>query len=95
MGQLSSPKLIEALRKTIERVECTEGVAPDDPALVHLKRILLKRIAELERPANSQADSQQAAPDSADSSQSPDGTIAPSPAADSESAPLPFKFKGV
>jgi hypothetical protein len=68
MGQLSSPKLIGALRRTIERVEHTEGVAPDDPALVHLKRILLKRIAELETatPANSQPDSQPAARDSAD-----------------------------
>ena len=47
MRPLSSSKLIEVLQKTIEQVQHTEGVSPDDPALLSLKRILLKRIAEL------------------------------------------------
>jgi hypothetical protein len=38
----------EALRSTLQMVEQQCGLAPDDPGLVELKRILLNRIAELE-----------------------------------------------
>lgn len=39
---------IDVFRATLQRVEEESGLAPDDPSLLELKRILLKRIAELE-----------------------------------------------
>jgi hypothetical protein len=42
-------QLAEVLRETIRRVEQSADVGPDDPALLELKRIILLRIAALER----------------------------------------------
>ncbi len=42
-------QLAEVLRETIKRVEQSADVGPDDPALLELKRIILLRIAALER----------------------------------------------
>src|SRR5579875_1608737 len=42
-------QLAEVLRETIRRVEQNADVGPDDPALLELKRIILLRIAALER----------------------------------------------
>jgi hypothetical protein len=39
---------IDALRKTLAQVEEQAGLAPDDVCLIELKRILLKRIVDLE-----------------------------------------------
>lgn len=49
MSATRTPKLIAALRETLQRVEQTSGVQPDDPALVELKSILHRRVALLER----------------------------------------------
>jgi hypothetical protein len=49
MGAKKTPKLISALRETLQKVEQTSGVEPDDPALVELKSILIRRVADLER----------------------------------------------
>ena len=43
-----SSAAIEAFRSTLRVVEEQCGLAPDDPSLLELKRILLSRIAELE-----------------------------------------------
>ena len=52
MQTYKNPNLIEMLRTTMEKVERTSGVEPDDPALVELKNILSRRVAALEhRPA--------------------------------------------
>jgi hypothetical protein len=48
MNSYKNSSLIEGLRRTMERVERTSGVEPDDPALVELKRILNRRVATLE-----------------------------------------------
>jgi hypothetical protein len=48
MHTYKNPNLIEGLRFTMEEVERTSGVAPDDPALVELKSILSRRVAALE-----------------------------------------------
>jgi len=48
MSAKSSEQLINVLRATVVQVEQASGVAPDDPALVELKRIVLHRIADLE-----------------------------------------------
>jgi hypothetical protein len=40
--------LIEVLRKTLERLEEHEELNPNDPAVIELKRHLLRIIAELE-----------------------------------------------
>jgi len=48
MNTYKNPNLIEGLRRTLEKVERTSGVEPDDPALVELKSILGRRLAALE-----------------------------------------------
>ena len=48
MNTYKNPDLIEGLRRTMEKVERTSGVEPDDPALLELKRILGRRVAALE-----------------------------------------------
>src|ERR1700694_1606556 len=40
---------IDVFRATLHRVEQGSGLAPDDPSLLEVKRILLNRIAELEQ----------------------------------------------
>jgi len=40
--------VIEALRSTLLEVEQTPGIPFDDPAFLHLKAILVRRIANLE-----------------------------------------------
>lgn len=61
------PKLssaaIEGFRTTLRMVEEQCGLAPEDPSLLELKRILLGRIAELE--AAEAAIEQSAKPDAA------------------------------
>ena len=42
------PHLIDVLRETMAKVEQTSGVRPDDPALVEVKNILNRRVADLE-----------------------------------------------
>ena len=51
MAHNSSAALIEALWVTLQKVEQSSDLGPDDPALVHLKRILLSRMAELQSTA--------------------------------------------
>lgn len=46
-------RTIDALRATLVQVEQRTGLAPDDPSLGTLKRILLQRIADLEAAAYS------------------------------------------
>jgi len=41
-------RLIEVLRATLLEVEQSAGVSADDPALVALKQIFMRRIADLE-----------------------------------------------
>lgn len=41
-------RLAEALRSTLLELEQSVGVASDDPAMLALKRIVLRRIADLE-----------------------------------------------
>jgi hypothetical protein len=41
-------RLIEVLRTTIAEVEQQCGLAPDDPSLATLKKILLVKVADLE-----------------------------------------------
>ncbi|HEX9201774.1 MAG TPA: hypothetical protein VF865_19610 [Acidobacteriaceae bacterium] len=43
-----SPAFLEVLRSTLERVEHTLELAPDDPKLIEFKRSVLRAIAELE-----------------------------------------------
>lgn len=43
-----SSTAVEAFRSTLQVIEEQCGLAPDDPSLLELKRILLNRIAELE-----------------------------------------------
>ncbi len=43
-----SPKLIQVLRSTLNRLQKSEELAPDDPALAELKESVLSKIAELE-----------------------------------------------
>jgi hypothetical protein len=53
----SRESVIESLRLSIAQVEADYELAPDDPALIELKRIILNRIAEIEslRPSNESA----------------------------------------
>ena len=48
MAPNSPAALIEALRATLQKVEQSSDLGPDDPALFHLKRILQSRMAELQ-----------------------------------------------
>ena len=48
MGQRPSRRLLNVLRTTVDQLERNTDLAPGDPALVHLKGLLLLRIAELE-----------------------------------------------
>jgi hypothetical protein len=41
----TNAQIIRAIRTTIERLEQDSEVAPDDPALETLKRLLLRRLA--------------------------------------------------
>ena len=43
-----SPNIIEVLRSTLERVEQSVALSPDDPALKELRRLILRLIVELE-----------------------------------------------
>lgn len=42
------PALIDLLRSTLRRLEQTEDLRPDDPALLEIKSHILRAIAELE-----------------------------------------------
>ena len=44
----SNAKVIDVLRATLLEVQQSEGVSPDDPALMTLKSIVLRLMAELE-----------------------------------------------
>jgi hypothetical protein len=44
----SSPRLIQAVRSTLDRLQRSEELAPDDPALAELKESVLSKIVELE-----------------------------------------------
>ena len=48
MPLTSDTRIIDALRATILEVEQTSGLSADDPGLISLKSILLRRIADLE-----------------------------------------------
>ena len=43
-----SEQLILALQTTLAEVETSSGIPPDDPAIVSLKSIILRKIADLE-----------------------------------------------
>ena len=43
-----SPALIQLLRSTLQRLEESSGLDPDDPKLVEFKNSILRAIAELE-----------------------------------------------
>ena len=45
--QPQTPDLIDLLRQTLEQLERTEDLHPDDPTLIELKRSLVTAIAEL------------------------------------------------
>jgi hypothetical protein len=40
--------LIELLEETLKRLELVEGLSPNDPALLEVKRSIVRSIAELE-----------------------------------------------
>jgi hypothetical protein len=44
----TSSRLVKVLRSTLNRIERSEELAPDDPALTELKESVLSKIAELE-----------------------------------------------
>jgi hypothetical protein len=44
----ASPNLTELLRSTLRRLEQSERLSPDDPALREIKNAILRSIAELE-----------------------------------------------
>lgn len=44
----TSPSVVEVLRSTLKRLETTEELASDDPALAGLKESVLSKITELE-----------------------------------------------
>lgn len=48
MARATSVQLAEGIRNTIRRLERIAGLAPNDPGLVALKRILAHRLRELE-----------------------------------------------
>lgn len=43
-----APNLVQVLRDTLQRIERSNELLPDDPALLELQRSLLRIIAELE-----------------------------------------------
>jgi hypothetical protein len=42
-----TPDLIELLRRTLEQLEKSQHLPPDDPKLIELKRAIVSAIAEL------------------------------------------------
>jgi len=48
VGRKPSRRLLNVLRTTVDQLERNTDLAPGDPALVQLKGILLRRIADLE-----------------------------------------------
>jgi hypothetical protein len=44
----STPDLVQLLKETLKRLEQTEELQPNDPALVELKQSIVRTIAELE-----------------------------------------------
>jgi hypothetical protein len=48
MAVEASSKLIEVLKKTLEQLEQTEELRPDDRAMIELRSSILRAIAELE-----------------------------------------------
>lgn len=42
------PTLVTLLRSTLQHLEETEGIRPNDPAFLELKNSILRSIAELE-----------------------------------------------
>jgi hypothetical protein len=69
MNQTYTPNLIEVLRETMQNVEQTAGLSADDPALLELRTILNRRVADLQRAMASEfsdAASQPATPQSRD-----------------------------
>ncbi len=48
MNMQSSPGLIAALQSTLKQLEQTQEMGPEDPALVELKRSIVRVMAELE-----------------------------------------------
>jgi hypothetical protein len=49
MNRSYTPNLIEVLRATMQNVEQTSGIQPDDPPVLELRAILDRRVADLER----------------------------------------------
>jgi hypothetical protein len=47
-GDAKSRQLREVIRVTVQQVEQTSGVAPDDPAIVELKHNVVRTVGELE-----------------------------------------------
>ena len=48
MTRRPSPRLIDNLRSTIARLENAPDVGPDDPAVITLKQMLIRRLADLQ-----------------------------------------------
>ena len=48
MNLQSSPGLITILQSTLKQLEQTEGMVPEDPALLELKRSIARILAEME-----------------------------------------------
>jgi hypothetical protein len=48
MNLQSAPGLITALQSTLKQLEETEEMAPEDPALLELKRSIARILAEME-----------------------------------------------
>ena len=42
------PEVVEAARSALERVEQTEELSPDDPAMVQVQHTIVRSMAELE-----------------------------------------------
>lgn len=47
-GDTSLRGLVDLLRSTLQRLEESEGIRPNDPAYLELKSSILRSIAELE-----------------------------------------------
>jgi hypothetical protein len=46
-GRRFVPDLIELLQETLERLESTQDLKPDDPTMLELKSSIVRAIAEL------------------------------------------------
>ncbi len=52
MRERHTPDLIHLLRQTLERLQETQDLLPNDPALLELKRSIVSAIAELKIATN-------------------------------------------